>query len=80
MKRTIIMIALAAGLALSGAAGAQAACTVEYKAKRDNPLELYYEVATIEGPCNKRAARAQLAPILAGKGLELLKIMSVRDQ
>jgi len=39
MKRTFTIILLAAGLALSAAASAQAACTVEYKAKRDNPLD-----------------------------------------
>jgi hypothetical protein len=80
MKRIITIFTLAAGLALAAAAGAQAACYVEYKAKRDNPLELFYEVAVIAGPCNESAARAQLAPTLDGKGLTLLKIVSVREK
>ncbi|KZY35343.1 hypothetical protein A3731_36150 [Roseovarius sp. HI0049] len=80
MKRTLIICLLAAGLALSAAASAQAACSVEYKAKRDNPLELFFEVAVVPGPCNPATAEAQLRPILAGKGLTLLKIVSVREE
>ena len=80
MKRTLIICLLAAGLALSAAASAQAACSVEYKAKRDNPLELFFEVAVVPGPCNAATAEAQLRPILAGKGLTLLKIVSVREE
>lgn len=62
------------------ATGAQAACVVEYKAKRDNPLELFYDVATTRGPCTKAAAAAELQARLAGKGLQLLKVISVRKQ
>ncbi|WP_422032179.1 hypothetical protein [Roseovarius sp.] len=80
MKRTLIICLLSAGLALSAAASAQAACRVEYKAKRDNPLELFFEVAVVPGPCNPATAQAQLRPILAGKGLTLLKILSVREE
>ncbi|MEQ8292653.1 MAG: hypothetical protein RIA08_10645 [Roseovarius sp.] len=80
MKRTLTICLLAAGLALSAAASAQAACQVEYKAKRDNPLELFFEVAVVPGPCDTATAQAQLRPILAGKGLTLLKILSVREQ
>lgn len=71
---------LATGLALAGVATAQAACYVEYKAKRDNPLELFYDVAVVPGPCTMASARAQLAPMLAGQGLTLLKILSVREK
>lgn len=80
MKRILHISILAAGLALTGAAAAQAACSVEYKAKRDNPLELFFQVAVVPGPCNNATVRAQLQPILAGKGLKLLKIISVREQ
>lgn len=80
MKRIAHILALAAGLALAGAASAEAACKVEYKAKRNQPFELFYEVAVLPGPCTMAAARAQLAPILAGRGLTLLKILSVRQQ
>jgi len=80
MKRMITIFTLAMGLALAGTAGAHAACYVEYKAKRDNPLELFYEVSVISEPCNKSSARAQLTPVLAGQGLTLLKILSVSEQ
>lgn len=80
MKQMLSTLTLATGLILATAAGAQAACSVEYKAKRDNPLELFYEVAVVDGPCDKQAVQVQLRPILAGKGLKLLKILSVREQ
>lgn len=80
MTRFLRITTLAVGIALAGAAAAQAACYVEYKAKRDNPLELFYEVAVVPGPCTMATARAQLAPILAGQGLTLLKILSVKEQ
>lgn len=80
MTRILFNLTFAAGLALAAAADAQAACYVEYKAKRDNPLELFYEVAEIAGPCNVSSARARLSPILEGKGLTLLKIVSVREK
>lgn len=66
-------------LALTLAAqGARAACEVEYKAKRDSPFELFYEVTTVDATCSsaERALRAQLA----SRGLTLLKIMSKRDK
>ncbi len=70
---------LSIALAL-GAVAAQAACYVEYKAKRDNPLELFYNVTSISGPCTKANARSQLKAILASQGLKLLKVLSVSEQ
>lgn len=78
MKQIVCTLTLMIGLAF-GATGAQAACTVEYKAKRDNPLELFYDVATIDGPCTVSAATAKLKARLARQGLKLLKVMSVRE-
>ena len=60
------------------ASGAQAACQIEYKAKRDKPLELYYDVTTINAPC--ASAEAVLRKQLAGKGLKLLKVMSKKEK
>ena len=80
MKRILVTLTLATALALATAAGAQAACAVEYKAKRDNPLELFHETAMVNGPCDRKTVRAQLRPILSGKGLTLLKILSIREQ
>lgn len=78
MKRMLFITLLGAVLALAGAAGAQAACRVEYKAKRDNPLTLYYNTAVLSGPC--ATAEAQLRRMLAARGLVLLKILSARPQ
>jgi len=80
MQRIFTTLTVAAAIALASAAGAQAACSVEYKAKRDNPLELFYDVAVVSGPCDRGTVRAQLGPILAGKGMTLLKILSIREQ
>lgn len=62
------------------AASAEAACYVEFKAKKDNPLQLFHEVVRIEGPCTPDNARAQLQQRLARQGITLLKVMSVRDE
>lgn len=58
---------------------AQAACMAEYKAKRDNPLELYYDVAQVTGPCTVANAEVELAARLAAEGLTLLKVLSVTE-
>lgn len=76
MIRTASLIAGTLG-ALLVAGAAQAACQVEYKAKRDSPLELYYDVATVDAPC--ASAEAALRARLAARGLTLLKILSKRE-
>lgn len=78
MKRMFFIVLLGAAISMAGVAGAQAACRVEYKAKSDNPLTLYYDTAVLPGPC--KTARAQLRRMLAARGLVLLKILSVRPQ
>jgi len=77
MKRILCTIAPAIALALS-AETAIAACVVEYKAKRDTPFELFYNVTTINAPCSQ--AEAALRAQLAQRGLTLLKIMSKKEQ
>ena len=77
MKRAALpLIALIAALA---AGSANAACAVQYKAKRDNPLKL--DFGTVELPdsaCgSKDAAAAALASRLAEKGWTLLAIVSI---
>ncbi|MAU51645.1 MAG: hypothetical protein CMN17_04555 [Roseovarius sp.] len=67
----------AALLLVLAAQAAQAACTVEYKAKREKPFELFYDVITLDGPCS--AAEATLRAQLARRGLTLLKIMSKKE-
>lgn len=60
------------------AQAATAACQVEYKAKRETPFELFYDVTTINAPCS--AAEAALRAQLARQGLTLLKIMSQKEK
>ena len=76
MKRIAHIIALAFGLALAAGA-ANAACIVEYKAKRDNPLELFYGTAQVGGDCSRGDATERLRAQLARQGLTLLKVLSV---
>ena len=78
MTRFLIPVLAAAAL-LAATAQAHAACSAEYKAKRDNPLELYYDVAQVPGPCTVENATAQLQTMLARQGLTLLKVLSVSE-
>lgn len=75
MKHAVI-IALSLGVL---ALPADAACRVEYKAKRDNPLKLAFSTANLpDDACgSKQAAAAALAPILAQDGWTLLSIVSI---
>lgn len=76
MIKTLIPLALAALVA----SPASAACVAEYKAKRDNPLELLYDTAVITGECSVGAAHAELQGRLAAEGITLLKVLSVSQQ
>jgi hypothetical protein len=70
-----LMIAAVLMLSLGGMA--QAACYADYKAKKDQPLQLHYGVAQVsDGNCSKDAAEAELAPRLAGDGWTLLNVLS----
>jgi len=80
MKHTLFSYALVALLSIGTTGAAQAACLAEYKAKRDNPLELYYDVAQISGPCTVANAEVQLRAALASQGLTLLKVLAVSEQ
>ncbi len=77
MKR--ITLPLLALVALLAAGTADAACRVEYKAKRDNPLKLDFGTADLpDSACaSKAAAAAALAPRLAKQGWTLLAIVSI---
>lgn len=80
MKRITRLTLTATGLTFATALAAQAACIVEYKAKRDNPLELFYDVAQVGGDCSQADATARLRQKLAREGLTLLKVLSVRER
>ena len=74
--RLLPLLALVACLA---AGAADAACQVQYKAKRDNPLKLDFGTASLpdEACASEAAAAAALAPRLADKGWTLLAIVSI---
>ena len=73
MKRLILSLALA----LAIAAPASAECYADYKAKRDEPLQLRYGVAQVsDGNCSPSAAEGELAPRLAAGGWTLLQVLS----
>ena len=78
MKKALAYLALVVALAAAPAA-ASAACTVEYKAKRDTPFTLVYDVTTVSGPCTRQDVKAKLARKLEAQGLVLLKVLSVKD-
>ena len=49
----------------------------DYKAKRDEPLQLHYGVAQVsDANCSPGAAEGELAPRLAGDGWTLLNVLS----
>jgi len=61
---------------------AQAACYADYKAKKDNPLQLHYGVIQLpDAACaSARAAAQSAAPRLASAGWTLLNIVSVFNE
>lgn len=79
MRHSLLIPVLFAAFAAC-AGQASAACMAEFKAKRDNPLKLVYEVVQVNGPCTVASARAQLQSRLASQGLTLLKVLSVKEQ
>jgi type 1 fimbria pilin len=80
MMKKLLSPLLSLALVALIAAPASAACLAEYKAKRDNPLELFYGTAVVDSPCTVAAARTQLREQLASQGMTLLKVLSVRQQ
>lgn len=75
MKKLALIIAASMMLTLP----AQAACYADYKAKKDNPLQLHYGVIQLpDSACTSARAAAQAAaPRLATAGWTLLNIVSV---
>ena len=70
---TRLMLIAATLLALGGPASAE--CFADYKAKQDGPLRLHYGVAQVSA-CDRKAAKAELAPRLKAGGWKLLNIVS----
>ena len=68
---------IAALLALTLAGPAAAQCFADYKAKKDNPLQLHYGVAQVsDSNCSARGATGELQPRLAADGWTLLNVLS----
>jgi hypothetical protein len=78
MKNLIIYSVTALVLSLS-AQSADAACFADYKAKKDNPLQLHYGVVELpDAACRSRSAAASaIAPRLQRSGWTLLSVLSV---
>lgn len=77
--RTIALCLSALLLLAASGAWAQEPCYADYKASRENPLQLQYGVAEIRGECTVPAAEAELAPRLAQDGWQLLEVMTTFD-
>jgi hypothetical protein len=74
------LLFLSLSFATAFAAQAQAACYADYKASRDNPLELQYGVAEIFGDCSAPAAEEELRPRLDADGWQLLEVLTTFDE
>lgn len=73
-------LALSFVILLATGAAAQAACFADYKAKKDDPLQLQYGVAEVYGDCTTAQARSELAARLAADGWQLLEVVSTFDE
>jgi hypothetical protein len=58
---------------------AQEPCFADYKASREEPLQLQYGVAEVYGECTVPSAEAELEPRLATDGWQLLEVMATFD-
>lgn len=76
MKQLMTILALCLVFAAPAPAMAEA-CFADYKAKQTNPLRLHYGVMQLQGPCRKKAARAEVSARLTAQGWTLLNVLSV---
>lgn len=84
MKQIALILCLSLGAALvagtvqaQSQSASQGPCTVEYKAKQDDPLRL--SVGTIQvSQCAPAAAEAEARAQLAAQGWTLLKVLSIK--
>jgi len=76
----LMTFALALGATLALALPASAACYAEYRASRQNPVQLAYGLAEIRGgACNAQAAAQYLQARLAQSGWTLQNVLSTVD-
>lgn len=81
MRKHIAIFGLAALVAVAGLP-AEADCYADYKAKRDDPLQLHYGVIALpdETCAPPEAVQAEIARRIAVEGWTLLSIVSVFDE
>lgn len=79
MKQRIL--SAAAAMFAASAIAAHAGCYVDYKAKKDGPLQLHYGVMEVPAQVctSQRNAASVIAPRLAKQGWTLLNVVSVFD-
>lgn len=78
MRTALLPLSLVLALAASGAR-AQEPCYADYKASREEPLQLQYGVAEVSGECTVPAAEEEIEPRLATDGWQLLEVMTTFD-
>ncbi|MDO9525972.1 MAG: hypothetical protein Q7J57_10640 [Gemmobacter sp.] len=72
MPRSLILAALLAFVAVPS----HAACYADYKAKRDQPLQLHYGVLELpDSACTPAAAPVEIARRIGGDGWKLLNVL-----
>lgn len=78
MKRIITYGAIALCILASPAS---ASCFADYKAKKDNPLQLHYGVIELPNSVcgSKGAAKSEISDRLQGTGWTLLNVLSIFD-
>lgn len=74
-----ILFSLVSLAVLAAGSAAQAACYADYKARRDNPLQLHYGVMQVSS-CDRGAARDEVAARLARNGWTLLNVLGTFDE
>jgi hypothetical protein len=62
------------------AAAQQGPAIADYKASREEPLELQYGVAEVYGECTVPAAEDELTPRLASDDWQLLEVIDTFDE
>lgn len=76
LQKTLISSCVTLALLMASPVSA-AECYADYKAKKDAPLRLHYGVVQLKGPCQKGAAKGEVASRIASGGWKLLNVLSV---
>lgn len=74
--RPLAPLLLLLGLLAAPALAQDGPCFADYKASREDPLELQYGVAELRDECSVPGAERELRPKLAQDGWQLLEVLS----